>query len=99
MKEYEVTCVTLAAPGTGHEHITHIGNNRRQWRLELESAVSRIDYQLELFYITDRATGDRAYLRIVREEGKPPYLRARCGDQWNDGLLALPACDEHCVLL
>lgn len=99
MKEYEVTCVTFAAPGTGHEHITHVGNNQRQWRLEVESAISRIDYQLEVFYVVDPATGDRAYLRIVREQGKPPYLRARCGGQWNDGLLHLPACHPECVLL
>ena len=99
MKEYEITCVTLAEGGTGHEHITHIGNLRGKWQLDLDTAISRIHQQLELFYTVDRHTGEHQYLRIVREDGKRPHLRVRAGGRWKDALLELPPCNEHCALL
>ena len=99
MKEYEITCVRFAGGGSSHEHITHLGNLQGKWQLDVETVIGRVHQQLELFYTVDGHTGERHYLRIVREEGKRPHLRARANGRWKDCLLHLPACTEQCALL
>jgi len=92
MKEYEVNCVSRQNGTATHECITHIGHSGHQWRLSRESAILRIESKTEAFYTLDRATGRRAYIGVIREPGKPPYLRSYADGAWNDRLLGLGRC-------
>jgi hypothetical protein len=99
MKEYEVNCVSKPNRSSPHEHITHIGYTGNKWRLTREAAITRIDSGAEAFYTVDKATGKRAYIGVVRQAGKAPYLRTHADGKWNDNLLAQPDCGAHCRLI
>jgi len=99
MSEYEVTCVTKPDRNSRHEHITHIGNSAGGWRLTRESAIERIESKREAFYTVDRTTGRRAYIGVVREHGKLPYLRTHADGKWNDNLLAQAECSSNCKVI
>ncbi len=99
MEELEVNCITKPTSVSGHEHITHIGNNARRWTLSSEIAISRIETKVEAYYTVDSRTKKRAYLGVVRVKGKPPYLRTSADGSWNDDLLAQGACGARCVLV
>ena len=99
MSEYEVTCVTKPDRNSRHEHITHIGNAAGGWRLTRESAIERIESKREAFYTVDRTTGRRAYIGVVREHGKLPYLRTHADGKWNDNLLAQAECGSNCKVI
>ena len=98
MKEFEVTCITKHSRESKHERITHIGNNAAGWCMTREVAIQRIDSKSESYYTVDRATGKRAYIGVVREDGKAPYLRTHADGKWNDNLLAQPEC-QNCKVL
>lgn len=93
MSEFEVTCINKPNRESRHEHITHIGNTGAGWRLTREVAIGRIESNQETFYTVDRQTGKRAYVGVVRETGKTPYLRTHADGKWNDNLLAQRECD------
>lgn len=99
MKEYEVNCVTKPNRNSAHDHITHIGNTIANWRLTRESAIKRIEAKTEAFYTVDRSTGNRAYIGVVREAGKNPYLRTYADGKWNDNLLAQAECGSDCPII
>ena len=99
MYEFEVNCVTKPDADSPHEDITHIGNLTTRWRVTRESAITRIESKEEGFYTVDRSTGKCAYIFVVREPGKAPYLRAYGEGTWNDSLLGLPECGEECRVL
>ncbi|SPA36217.1 conserved hypothetical protein [Cupriavidus taiwanensis] len=99
MKEFEVNCVNKPNRSSAHEHITHIGHSVNKWRLTREAAIARIDSKSEAFYIVDRTTGKRAYIGVVREPGKAPYLRTYADGKWNDNLLAQSECGFDCKLI
>lgn len=92
MSEFEVTCITKPDRENRHEHITHIGNNSSNWCMSRENVVQRIESKSEAFYTTDHRTGKKAYIGVVREAGKLPYLRTYSDGAWNNNLLALPEC-------
>jgi hypothetical protein len=92
MTEFEVTCITKPDRNSKLEHITHIGNTLNQWCLKRETAIQRIEAKTEAFYTVDRSTGKKAYVGVVREQGKSPYLRTYADGKWNDNLLAQPDC-------
>jgi len=96
MREYEVNCVIGFGRGESHESITHVGNNREKWRLTIRSAIERIEAGGDAFYTLGPDTGVKAYLGIVREAGRPPYLRAHVDGGWTDHLLALDWCNRDC---
>lgn len=98
-KEFEVTCVNKPDRFSTHEHITHIGNWTNQWRLTREEAIKRIDSGTEAFYTVDANTGKRAYVGVVRDPGKYPYLRTHADGKWNDNLLALVECSNTCKVI
>ena len=50
MKEFDVTCVTKPDRQSAHEHIPHIGNIARQWRITRELAIRKIDSKEEAVY-------------------------------------------------
>lgn len=99
MKEYEVNCVNKPNRYSLHEHITHIGHTVSRWRLTREAAIARIESTSEAFYTIDKSTGKRAYIGVVREAGKAPYLRTYADGKWNDNLLAQTECGSDCKLL
>lgn len=99
MKEYQVTCINKTNRQSTHEHITHIGNISGGWRLTREDAIRRIDSKQEAFYTVDQNTSRKAYIGVVRENGKNPYLRTYADGKWNDNLLAQPECGNTCKLL
>jgi hypothetical protein len=99
MKEYQVTCVTKPDRFSTHEHITHIGNTANNWKITRESAITRIDSKQDAFYTVDSGTGRKAYVGVVREAGKAPYLRTHADGKWNDNLLAQAECNGSCKLI
>lgn len=98
MKELEVNCINKPNRQSAHEHITHIGNTINNWRLTRESAIQRIDKGEEKFYTVDKTTGKRAYIGVVRDPGKQPYLRTHADGKWNDNLLAQQECGANCKI-
>ena len=99
MNEYQVTCINKPNRESRHEHITHIGNQQNAWKLTRESAIQRIESKTDAFYTVDRVTGARAYIGVVREAGRQPYLRTYADGKWNDNLLALTECDGSCRII
>lgn len=98
MNEFEVNCVTKPDRFSSHEHVTHVGNTVQGWCLTREAAIQRIEGKTEAFYTLDRRTGKKAYIGVVRENGKRPYLRTYADGQWNDNLLAQAEC-QNCKLI
>lgn len=99
MQEYEVNCIIKPNRQSAHEHITHIGNTHAQWCLSREAAIQRIDAKTERYYTVDKASGKKAYIGVVRDAGKAPYLRTYADSKWNDNLLAQPECGATCRLV
>ena len=99
MNEFEVTYITKPNRFSTHEHISHIGNIARGWRLTREEAIRRIEGNLEAFYTVDRGTGRKVSIGVVRETGKAPFLRTHANGKWNDNLLALDECVGACRVL
>jgi len=99
MKEFEVNCINKLNRDSQHEGITHIGNSNTQWRLTRAEAVRRIEANTEAYYTVDKSTGHRAYIGVVREQGKEPYLRTYADKKWNNNLLAQPECGADCKIV
>lgn len=100
MKTYRVMCITKSMPNGGHEHITHIGGiGATRWKLTKEDAIRRIDTKEEAFYTFDDTNTKKAYIGVVREAGKLPYLRTHADGLWNNNLLALPFCSNEHLLI
>jgi len=70
-----------------------------QWRLTREAAITRIESKTEAYYTVDKSTGKRAYIGVVRETGKAPYLRTYADGKWNDNLLAQTECGASCKVV
>jgi Protein of unknown function (DUF3892) len=99
MDEFHVNCVTKPNRLSPHAHITHIGNTNENWRLTREEAINRIEGRLQAFFTVDPSSGARAYVGVVREPGKSPYLRTYADGKWNDNLLAMTECGANCQVL
>ncbi|HDR9159481.1 DUF3892 domain-containing protein [Burkholderia vietnamiensis] len=99
MDQFEVTCITKPNRNSPHEHITHIGNIAKNWRLTREEAIRRIEAKKEAYYTIDRTTGNRIYIGVARENGKVPYLRTHADGKWNDNLLAQAECGSNCQIV
>jgi hypothetical protein len=99
MAEFQVTCINKLDHLNLHEHITHIGNREDQWRLTVEGAIYQIENKVSQFYTLDRANRKRAYLEVVRELGKVPYLKTHADGKWTDDLLAQGECGENCRIV
>jgi hypothetical protein len=99
MTEFEVNCVIKPNRESRHEHITHIGNRNGDWLLTRESAIQRIENKTEAFYTLDLRTQRKAYVGVVREVGRNPYLRTYADGVWNDNLLAQQECGASCAVI
>ena len=64
-----------------------------------EAAIARIESKTEAYYTVDKGTGKRAYIGVVRETGKAPYLRTYADGKWNDNLLAQTECGASCKVV
>jgi hypothetical protein len=63
-------------------------------------AIQKIDAKAEAFYTTDRSTGKKVYVYVVRGDGnKTPYLRTYADGKWQDNLLALAECNGACKII
>jgi len=89
MADVQLTCVVKLSPDSPHEDITHMGTSRQVW--SRERVIAWIEARTDTFH-TIGPNGKRAEVAVVREPGKPPYLRSRADGEWNDNLLALPQC-------
>ena len=93
MNTFEVTCVTKPNRYSQHEHIIHIGGPAGGgWIRTREEVISLIDTKTASFYVKDYITGKIAYIGVVRQLGKLPYLRTHADGDWNDNLLSLNEC-------
>lgn len=93
MSDYEINAINKPNRDSINEHITHIGNNNHpKWRITREDAIRRIDSKSDSFYVADPITRKKAYVGVVRELGKNPYLRTYSDNTWNNNLLSLPEC-------
>ena len=99
MMEFEINCINKPNRSSTHEHITHIGNTNGKWRFTRETAIARIDAKTEAYFTVDKPTGRKAYIGVVREAGKAPYLRTYADGKWNDNLLAQAECGTDCRVL
>lgn len=92
MADVQITCIVKPHPQSLHEHITHVGNPAAQWIWPREKVIESIDSNTNTFYVLDPASGRKAYVGVVREAGKQPYLRTHADGQWNNNLLSLNQC-------
>jgi hypothetical protein len=87
-----ITHIRLSSWAENHEHIIDVrwlnesdGNTGSNSK---DSMVEWIDVQKGTAYV---GTGpSRAYVGVIRPEGKAPYLRSYADKQWNNNLLSLP---------
>lgn len=99
MSEFQVNCINKSSSERRNEHITYIGNTLNKWRLSKDETVRRIEAKEAAFYTVDSVTGKKAYIGVVRETGKAPYLRTYADNTWNDNLLAQNECDGSCAII
>lgn len=99
MNEFQVTCINKIPRFSSHEHIKFIGNTDGKWKIWRDDAINRIESGKEKFYTVDRMSGQKAYIGVVRESGKLPYLRTYADGKWNDNLLSLNECGDDCKIL
>ena len=92
MADVQVTCITKPNTQSTHEHITHLGNPAGNWMWTREQVIQSIDAKTNTFYVMDSANGQRAYIGVVRETGKAPYVRTYADGRWNNNLLSLNQC-------
>ena len=88
MADYRVTCITKPNRNSQHEHITELGGNG--WTLPVQSVISYIDNGTHTFHTLEG--GKKAYIGVVRENGKSAYVRTHADGYWRNDLLALNAC-------
>ena len=99
MSEYQITCIWKPNRRSGHEHIAYVGNLEQKWKLTVVAVIFRIDAKQEAYFTVDKVTGEKAYIGVVRERGKAPYLQAYAAGLWNDQLLAQAECGEDCRVM
>lgn len=90
-----VLCVNKPDRYSRHEHITHLGGTEPSgdtWKFTREQVIFRIEMKIDTFYTLDDQTEKRADVEVVREVGKPSYVRTVRDGIPTDNLLSLPAC-------
>lgn len=92
MADVIVTCIVKPDPYSSHEHITHIGNRAAGWMWSREQVIASIEAKTNTFYVIDPLSGKRSYIGVIRQIGKPSYLRTYADGVWTNNLLSLPQC-------
>jgi len=96
---FQINCMKTGISHEGIEQITHYGNSIAKWSLTVASLMARIETGKEAYFVIDKKTGQRAYLAVVREPHKKPYLKAYIDNLWSDSLEEVDACDEDLRVL
>ena len=89
MAQYQVTNIRKPNVFSSHEHITHIGNKSQSWILTREEAIRQIENKTNSFYVVDPRNNKVAWVGVMRQINKVPYLRTYADGDWNDNLLSL----------
>ncbi|WP_081673741.1 DUF3892 domain-containing protein [Pseudomonas cremoricolorata] len=92
MADILVTCITKPNVNSTHEHITHLGNPAAGWKWTREQVIRSIDEKSNNFFVQDPISAKKAYIGVVRENGKAAYLRTHADGSWNNNLLSLNQC-------
>jgi hypothetical protein len=93
MADVQVTCINKPHPLSPHEHITHLGNPRANWKWSRELVIASIEAKANTFYVLDPRTGKRANVGVVYPGGdKSPFLQTYADGDWNNNLLSLDQC-------
>jgi hypothetical protein len=92
MADVQVTCITKPHPQSPHEHITHVGNPRANWKWTREQVIASIEAKQNTFFVLDPRTSRRADVGVVTPAGRPKYLRTYADGVWTDNLLSLDQC-------
>jgi len=90
MADVQVTCITKPNLLSSHEHITHIGGVG--WKWGREDVIRSIDAGTNTFYVLEPTTGKKAYVGVVRPNGRAPYIQTYADGVWTNNLLSLPQC-------
>ncbi|MFJ2281837.1 DUF262 domain-containing protein [Pseudomonas sp. NPDC087803] len=96
---FQINCMKSGANHEGIEQVTHYGNSIAKWCLTVNSLMTRIDAGKEAYFVIDPDTSQRAYLAVVREENKKPYLKAYSNSAWTNSLEKITICDEDLRVL
>ncbi len=91
MSNKEITCVVKPDRFSRHEHITHVGGSGG-WLLTREEVIRQIESKISSFYVKDKINGKIAYVGVVKEAGKAPFIKTYADGYWNDNLLSLNEC-------
>lgn len=90
MADVRVTCITKPNRDSAHEYITHLGGSGWYWTRD--EVIVSIEGKFNSFYVLDSA-GHRSDVGVVTPgNGRPKHLRTYADGDWNNNLLALPAC-------
>ncbi|HST32503.1 MAG TPA: DUF3892 domain-containing protein [Solirubrobacteraceae bacterium] len=88
----QITAIRLQG-SSDHEHIVSV-----KWR-NLQTGVTGESTRQAVVSWLDESNANQAvvanaaswvYVRVVRPEGRPAYLRTHADGKWSDNLLALP---------
>jgi hypothetical protein len=92
MADVQVVCIDKPHPESPHEHITHLGNPRANWKWTREQVIASIDANTNTFFVIDPRTEKRSEVGVVRPAGRAPYVRTHADGVWNNNLLSLDQC-------
>ncbi len=92
MADVQITCVTKPNMQSPHEHITHLGNPRGNWKWSREEVIRSIESRTNSFFVVDPLSGKRSEVGIVRPTYGAPYVRTHADGNWNNNLLSLNQC-------
>jgi len=82
----QLSRVRLVAPGTGHEHISYLGDNTTMWtRAQIVAWIESGEYG---FYTNDGYR--KAYVHVRTSSLGTKYVQTYADNVYTDNLLALP---------
>jgi len=88
---FQITCITKPNRESTTEHITHVGGyGSKQWKLEVETVIDRIEGGIERFFV--HVGRDEADVIVMSPKGRRKYIRTEPDLTKADNLLSLPSC-------
>ncbi|MCB5187509.1 DUF3892 domain-containing protein [Methylobacillus caricis] len=93
MSDYQVTCITKPNVNSTHESITALGgygSNGQSWYDTRPNVIGFIESGQHRFYT--KVNNVIAWVQVVRETNKVPYLRTVADGRYTNNLLSLDQC-------
>jgi Protein of unknown function (DUF3892) len=88
---FQITCITKPNRQSTVEHITQVGGyGSKQWKLDVETVIARIEGGLENFFV--RVGQNEADVIVISPTGRRKYIRTEPDLTKVDNLLSLPEC-------